>query len=217
MGKSIEIKQILENRNINNLYHFTKGENLKSILKYGLMSVNNLNDDNISFKCTDEDRNDKKLNYISSSISFPNYKYFFPTRCNSTNKLGWVVLEIDSNILCDKECIYCCENAATNNVTYIKDTEKKGSDALEKLFDDFDEIKRVDLKIDKNMPTNPQAEVLIPNKIDLKYIKGIYFENLTVKKYFFDELDSDIIISDNKIKIDVKSELFKYRNDYTHW
>ena len=72
-----EIKRFIEERNIESLFHFTPVDNLENILKYGLLSINNLNRLGIDYYYNDENRYDDRLDAISTSIEFPNYKMFY--------------------------------------------------------------------------------------------------------------------------------------------
>ena len=75
-----ERSEILKERNIKKIVHFTKVENLESIFENGILSVNRLNDSSIAYSPSDPFRLDDKLNMISTSISFPNYKMFYSKR-----------------------------------------------------------------------------------------------------------------------------------------
>ena len=75
-----ERSEILKERNIEKIVHFTKVENLESIFENGILSVNRLNDSSIAYSPSDLFRLDDKLNMISTSISFPNYKMFYSKR-----------------------------------------------------------------------------------------------------------------------------------------
>lgn len=83
-----ERAQILDQKKITNLYHFTKAENLDTILNKGLLSLTKLNTEKIEYSYTDEIRFDGKRNYICNSLSFPNYKMFYKKEWKVQDKNG---------------------------------------------------------------------------------------------------------------------------------
>ena len=76
LPETIKIKKFLENRQINNLVHFTRLGNLRSILQHGLVPRSNQDYFNIKSVCNDADRFDHRLDATSCSITFPNDKIF---------------------------------------------------------------------------------------------------------------------------------------------
>ena len=56
--------------------------------------------------------------------------------------------------------------------------------------------------------TDPQAEVMVRNEIPCSYIKVIAVRNA---------LDQDTLNHLNCIPVEVKPQLFSYRNDFEHW
>ena len=93
-----ERSEILKERNIKKIVHFTKVENLESIFENGILSVNRLNDSSIAYSPSDPFRLDDKLNMISTSISFPNYKMFYSKRMENTD-IDWAVITIDPKLI----------------------------------------------------------------------------------------------------------------------
>ena len=202
-----EIKRFIERRGINSLYHFTGIDNLDAILKYGLLSIERLEEQYIDYYYNDKARYDNKLDSICTSISFPNYKMFYKIRQYCGEEVVWCVIEIDSRILWEKECIFCKENAASNNERYTNINEKMGINGLKKLFDD-DELRRK-IGLPDYFTTNPQAEVLVKDEIPVSYIKSINFNRY---------IPSDIKIKyNNTFDLYVDSDLFKYRFDFKYW
>ena len=105
----------IRNRNISSLYHFTKLNNLKSILDNGLLSVKYLKESNTKYMNNDNLRLDKVLNGISLSISYPNYRMFYKYRSLPENcGVIWCVIELNPQLLIDKDCIFYTSNAASN-------------------------------------------------------------------------------------------------------
>lgn len=175
-AQQLKLKNFLDERKIEYLVHFTDEENVESISKYGLLSIDEMNSKGIKYKRNDSDRLDKHTNYISLSITHPNTIMSY--HCKMTHRIGNVyIVYIDAKILYEKiktPRIYCDRNAAGP-------TCRMGShfDDLRNLFCDnisyattfnsyrYDRIK--DGRTD-NETTDPQAEILFFKYIDPKYI-----------------------------------------------
>lgn len=167
-------------RNIQSLYHFTKLENIDSIMTHGIVPRSKLNELGIHFKYNDELRLDGNEGASSFSIEFPNYKMFYPCRQSNTDQ-EWVVIGVDSRLLWEKECAFCQENAAHKNVTAIPIEQRKGLHAFNKLFEPVeDKPTRKELRLLDKYPTNPQAEVLIFDVVEPNLISIICCETLGV-------------------------------------
>lgn len=200
----MNIKEVLEDRRITSLYHFTRVENLESILNYGLLARTSLDNNNIYYKSNDSKRYDNHLNAVCVSISFPNYRMFYSY--SKYRRDDWCVMEIDPRILYEKECLFCIENGASSNERRKDDNNKKGVNALEKLF--YDDHYRKSVNLESEMPTNPQSEVLVLNKIETENIKSINFYTDDPNFNIYEYPDYDFFED---------KELFKYRNDYENW
>ena len=211
--RSIKIRRIISERNIQSVIHFTRLENLESILKNGLLSHNeikNLNNHD-EIKINDPLRLDNRAGANCLSISFPNYKMFFSLRQNGENN-KWVVLKLDPRILWQLDCAFCQTNAASNEVRLTNLNELKSWESFEKMFLDSKNIKRSDLHIPACFPTNPQAEVLIFNTIHKKYIKDVVFLNFDTMNTWVNKVG---VI--NKFNFIVDDDYFHPRVDYQYW
>jgi hypothetical protein len=164
--------------------HFTRIENLRSILQKGLLSHETLAKRRQRFFPNDPDRADKHPEAICLSISFPNYKMFYLIReekkmTNEANDPQWVVLLLNAKVLEELECVFCQQNAAHKTVSSIPLEDRKKPEALKGMFGDFYNIRHQDLSIPDNYPTHPQAEILAFNRIPARYINKVYFFNKT--------------------------------------
>ena len=196
---------ILKNRNITRLVHFTPADNLESILENGVLSRLYMDENGFDYWYTDENRLDGKLNYISNSITFPNYKMFWSKR-NEDKDTDWIVLSIDSDILVDKfDTEFYRKNAAANDPLKYK-YEPTSNDALEFMFMDYENR---DPYIPENYTTDPQAEVLVKDIIHPSYIKCIDTNG------FNDAAHS--LARNSKVDYNPCSRLFTYRMDYRRW
>jgi hypothetical protein len=95
--------EVIKNRNITKLYHFTPIENLDAVLNYGILSVEKLNLNNIKYVGNDKYRLENKLNCVSCSVEFPN-NLVRKVRENEL-KCKHVILEIDIDILLNKKAL----------------------------------------------------------------------------------------------------------------
>lgn len=209
-----EIKKFIQDNNITEIIHFTQLDNLESIMEKGLLSNDILKKNNIKFIRNDYNRFDNLENTICLSIGFPNYKMFYKLRYEDKLK-KWVVLIIKPEILYEKTCVFCNGNAASQKINSVSIAQRTGSRAFKNLFyrfvDNNSGMTRDDLKILKKHTTNPQAEVLVFNKIEPSYIKGIVFcnEDRELCKEYTGKYVGVKVVSNNYY--------YKARNDYKFW
>ena len=181
-NEATHIKRFCVNRNITTLTHFTRVENLSSILENGLLGREQLDSQGGSFYFNDPHRYDEQRGGICLNLSFPNYRMFWKIR-QKTEEVAhsqWVVLLLDVDVLWEFDCAFCQENAASNTVHGIPLEDRKSLDALRSLFcEEFHDgtrvISRDSLAIRENYPTNPQAEILVFDRIPSRYINTIVF------------------------------------------
>ena len=198
-----KIASFLKDNNIEYLVHFTPVKNLKSILEHGICSNKYCNEHGIKYVPTDKDRYDGYTDFISLSVSFPNYKMFYKKR--QTMDEDFAVLLIDSSVLKlydQKERKFSNKNAASNN------SQKGGSfEYLKQMFER--PSLREKLGLQENYTTDPQAEVLIKGRIPTDYIKEIHINTLDayeeVKEYVKEDL------------LKLGSPMFSKRRDYEFW
>lgn len=213
---ALKIQDICRSRGIETLVHFTRIENINSILREGLIGRRNLELSGQDFLYNDEYRADNYPEAVSLSISFPNYQMFYRIReqrkTEGVNDSQWVVLLLDVKVLWELDCAFCQQNAASNAVRSIPLDERKKPEALKGMFDDFYDIKREDLLIPQNYTTHPQAEVLVFDQIPTQYIHVIHFWDATSLDNWRSNFNGTF--SD---KLTVKKEFFKPRSDYKLW
>ena len=206
-----KIKEFLKNKNIVSIFHFTKLSNLESILKYGILSRKKLEEENIPYVFNDNERYDCMKMATCCSISFPNYKLFYRFQ-QIYNNDNWVVIELSPNILVDLLCVFCKTNAAKKVITETNINsfrEILNIKYLEELFKNTDDANREILQIPNNYPTDPQAEVLVLNSIDVKYINKIYCKNIEIIKKYRNNYA--------EYNFEIKMDLFGPRMDYQYW
>ncbi|EPW7977058.1 DarT ssDNA thymidine ADP-ribosyltransferase family protein [Cronobacter turicensis] len=176
------VQDVIQQRNITRLFHFTHSDNLPSILENGLMSRTVLNEERQDYNYNDEFRVDGHLDAVCLSISYPNARMFYKYR--QLNAEGWVLLQIDPSVLWVKECAFYPTNAASNNVRFNDLDLMRGPVALEALFAaDVFGTQRV-TGLPPEYTTDVQAEVLVFDRIEPSYIVHTLHPNKESAEHF---------------------------------
>ena len=201
-----ELGNFFEERNVKYLVHFTHRNNLKNILKFGLIPRAYLEETVIKIALspifTDNWRLDGAKEASCLSISFPNYRMFYSRSKN--NQDNWAVILLHLDVIKKHVCEFACSNLASSGTRAIE-----GIRGLEQMF--FNPSLRDQLNLRSNYTTDPQAEVLEYSVIPPAWIKEVH---LMSNKYF-DMVDQWSKPNDIKIKVD--PEFFGPRRDYPHW
>lgn len=120
-----EFSDFIYERHINRLVHFTDKSNLDSIIKYGILSINELKNLNIQHSYNNSDRHYNKLDHISLSITNHN-KDVLQRFINKGSIKEPIFIYINPYTIANgNDVIFCDRNAVTNSC-------KKG-----KSLDDF--------------------------------------------------------------------------------
>ena len=204
-----EVKKLVKARGIKHLLHFTRLDNLDSILQYGLISRQRIAELGLSSDFNDDYRMDGQEDSISCSVEFPNYKMFYKLRMANPT-VDWVVIALKSSVMWRKDCAFCATNAASNDVTGIPIENRMGESAFESMFDEVDgKPERSKMQLSDRAPSDPQAEVLVFGGIETEYIAAVVPEKEAIK----DRL--------SKRHPDIGFQLYSYffnaRIDYQHW
>lgn len=177
----LEIRDEVKKRNIEVLFHFTKIENLESIMDDGLVPRTVLEEAAHPYSFTDRYRMDGRPDTISLSVSDINYAMFENKR-KAYPYSSWVVLLLDPAVLWSKKCRFCERNAASRVMT-----AKKGAQAGVESFQD--------LFFDGNgndcgsFPARNDAEVLVYGQIETSYICGAWTDRKDLADYVQEQLD----------------------------
>lgn len=173
------IKNIIKQRKIQNLIHFTKIENLESILTKGLLSRKFLDSNKIKYAFNDNERWDNKISAICLSIEFPNeflLKKFKEEYINSK----WVIILLDIELLNNSCNKYFCNKNAGGASSWLDCDCSQTFQAFENMFNDKINSRSLarskQLYIKEYLPTDVQAEILIEDNIQPKFIKKLIFE-----------------------------------------
>ena len=210
------MQAFVTSRGIEHIVHFTRASNLPAILQHGLRGQESLEAAGIDAVVNDPYRFDYLPDAICCSISFPNYKMFYRLRQENPES-DWAVLRIRPQVLWQKQCVFCIENAATRSVAQTPLEQRMGLVALQRLFCDIaGAVPRAELRIPDCYPTHPQAEVLIIGEIEPDLIEDV----LVDQKQRIRNQDSlaEIIRSctGNK-KFYYHKHYFDARMDHVHW
>jgi hypothetical protein len=170
-----EIEAFRIQRGIPYLLHFTREENLPSILSHGLASRSLIDNGTYAGVTNDQSRHDGRLNYNCLSISFPNHKMFFKLRNDNPN-IEWPIRVIDPRILMVRRSLFCPANAASNAVSCRSDHDLETVEAFSSLFEELEgHQSRADQHLKQCDPTDVQAEVLVEGIIPPEAIYSIVF------------------------------------------
>ena len=195
---------IINNRNIYHVYHFSPNSNTANILKYGILSREYADILDVPVEITDQNRLDGQLDRISTSISYPNYKM----RYKLENQLGLnlVIYDISPRILLAKlDTQFYPTNAANFKFHGVNKDLFKTNEAFEDMFTNINR----EPSLDKRYTTDPQAEVLINNSIPISYIENVHTKN-------YDPNIEKLCNNMNK-KYTIKYDLYTPRMDYRRW
>lgn len=163
------------------LLHFTKADNLHSIMQHGIVPVDIAAETGIAALINDPHRLDNQKRATCVSIAFPSHRMFYKLR-QEDETVDWVVLEIKRDILWEKPCAFCQRNAADALVTCIPIEERMTLQALSSIYDEIEgERSREEQKLKSYDPTHDQAEVLVFGVIEPEFITGAAFNSDAAK------------------------------------
>ena len=169
------IRERTKRRGITRLCHFTPSRNLAHIASdpRGVLASRHLQDDETAvFNPTDKERLDGYPGHVCCSIQYPNAWYFRRAREHERLFPDWVVLLIDARHLWQADTKFCPRNAAAGYGRLVRG----GVGAFEALFANEVEGARTYRRGPGHpdfLPTDEQAEVLIPDGISRDDVKGV--------------------------------------------
>lgn len=160
-GRPKYIRKIVKQRGIRDLFHFTRIENVDSILCRGLISEADLRENAVPHVASDAERRDGRLDGVSLSVSFPNWKMFYSKRVNSDAPTHWVVLSICPSVLWTHRVEFFTYNAASEGMVDSEKSAHMRSAAFRELFAGEHRMTEKGFSLPKRFPTQNQAEVLV--------------------------------------------------------
>ena len=162
------IREVAAERGITRLCHFTPSRNLAHIVSdpRGILASRYLRDEErVLFNPTDEIRLDGFPDHVCCSVEYPNSWYLRTARKREVLFRDWVVLVISPSYLWKPGTKFCPRNAAATGARV-----QEGVEAFQALFDDTVSHGGISYrrrpKHPDFLPTDEQAEVLIPGRID---------------------------------------------------
>lgn len=200
--RSAEIEADAVRKGVKQLVHFTPVKNVSSILNRGIMSRDRLGDQEFMF--TDEYRADGWLDWISVSVSFPNYKMFYQKKMNSELAGDWAIMLISREVLWSLDCRFIFTNASRGSIRQKPEDSWGTSEAFGEMF----AHPRQRHNLPEAYATDPQAEVMVKSHIPESFILGVAVESRNVEAQLLNEGVS---------RIRVMPELFRPRCDFEYW
>ena len=162
-------------RRITRLCHFTPSRNLAHVAEdpRGVLASRHLAESETAvFNPTDSERLDGFPDHVCCSIQYPNAWYFRRARNQDRLFKDWVILLINPHYLWRAGTKFCRRNAAAELGRLVAD----GADAFEGLFAETVEGQRAFRRGPRRpafLPTDEQAEVLIPDQVERQDVIGI--------------------------------------------
>jgi hypothetical protein len=172
-----EIRAYVKEIGIPHLIHFTRCENLRSIFRHGLHSIQSCDEEGIHSVRNDQIRLDGQPDGISLSVTFPNFRMFYKYRQMDVTS-DWAVLLLSPKILWEKRCGFFRHNAADSRMRALPRAEVTTLQALREMF----EAPGVEREhwLRPYDPTDPQAEVMVYEAIEPSLIETVAFETKQV-------------------------------------
>lgn len=181
----MNIEDIIEERKIEDIIHYTTNSGFTGILASGhLLSRARLKEDEyleyiIYYNCKRRIRDKEWLDYINLSITTANMNLFGLSRGKWHARMDgwWCLLSFSPEILLHPGVFF----TTTNNI-YTSVQRKKGAQGLNDLFADRIErwsgnVAEREITLPLNQPTCNQAEVLYPRRLSVDFLRHIYVEN----------------------------------------
>jgi len=211
------IEEAARLRGIKELVHFTRIENLRTIAANGILSVAEAQRHGLKPLCNDEKRLDQLPNHISLSVSWTNWQLFYKFRQErDLSEHYWCVLVVDPSIIWTLPCLFAAGNAASSKESRRPLEERKTVQAFERMFADAGgnraELKRQSLQIPDHFPTNPQAEVLVEQRVPFERVMRIVVFNEEGKCQA-----TKILPTSRHPLLEINRQMFERRSDWQHW
>ncbi len=163
------------------LLHFTRAVNLPMIIPHGLYPIGRVHEVGAVPAVNDHLRLDGHRNSTSVSIAFPNSQMFFKCR-KDYEGVDWAILVLHPAALWTMDCAFCRHNAADARISGQPLAALKTPQAFGGMFEEIEGVlSREDQRLKPYDPTDVQAEVLVFDVIEPRYILGVIFETSAVR------------------------------------
>lgn len=206
----IDLCSIIGRRNLK-LFHFTDVRNLESIFEHGIVPRTHPQFQRLNIHRMDTSRLDN--NGTCLSVGFPNYRMLWSKRIRENS---FAIVELDTLCLISGNWLAFPTNSATFN--HVDRTQFAGIQALERIFEDNVPTtrgvpaSRENLGIKNGWSTDPQAEVVVNERIDPKFIMEVHFDQPLNKLNAL-----RIFTSPKPVPFRVTPDLFAGRADAGFW
>jgi hypothetical protein len=177
------IEEVVGERQISVLLHFTRSINLPSIMQNGILPRDRFANSAIKAEINDELRLDGRLDGISLSIGFPNSKMLWKLRQENPG-VNWVIIGIDRSILWELPCAFCKHNAADARISSKPLETLQSPAALREIYSYIEGFDRVADKLKAFDPTDVQAEVLVFDRIPPEKFVGAVFQRTAIRDQY---------------------------------
>ena len=182
MARVNRFDDLLRERGIEHVLHFTRLENLAPIFANGIVPRTRHAEFGLNPCINDPDPPADHLDAVSLSVSYFNWPMFRAVRDHFV-RTEWAILFIDAGILPGSRCEFYAHNAASGE--YLKSMKQNRSlHYFEDMFADTTwraqyrgPSFRAECNLADNMTTDPQAEILYRGIIDPRDIVGIWVED----------------------------------------
>lgn len=166
---------LLAERGVTRLCHFTLAQNLPGIIESGLLDRLTLEEREAFYRGTDSDRHDGHPETLSATVQYPNAFYFNAARGRERQFDDWVVLTLTPTLVDRDGTLVARANASIGRGRSLA----QGSyAALSKLYERSapNAPLRAQTRL-RSVPTSLQAEVLLPCPIQAENVSSVVFRD----------------------------------------
>ena len=193
----------MKDRKIRKLVHFTNIDNLQNILKMGLLPRKILEEQNIDFVYSDENRLEGRKDCVCVSVEYPNTNMLYYKQNRYGYRYVVLVLNARKILLNDLKKYYVYINAASSRAIYwLRTDELTTLKYLKNMFSKkVQDSKYTYEREDKDpifIPTNPQAEILVNGVVDVNDIIEVHFANSEDYDIFKNICNNDLFLDKTK-------------------
>jgi len=204
-----DFSSLKESRSIKTLIHFTRIENLDTILTHGLIPRELLehrvflNALNPRFSDLQRLDNRKEMNFLS--VSFPNYRMFWSKA--SEDQMKWAVLEFEPQILELFQSEFFPRNPSRRKEPVYP---RRGIEGAKLLFSDA--RLRKQLRLPPAYTTDPEAQVAVRKVLDRSLIRAVHLHREAKISTLL-----EAVLENSAVPLRRSNEFFKRREDWKYW
>ena len=168
-----EYQEIIYERDIVQLLHFTRIKNIESIKKYGLLTPEELKLRGIWYSTRNDPIRKDRINGTCLSVTF--YNHYVLDAFKTKYREKYCIICITPEILSIKKCYFHDINAASVKFASSSKEYLTSADAFEGMFAHQVDTKNYGMRyrsssMSSNETTDKQAEIIVAENIEPKYI-----------------------------------------------